>query len=92
MEAVTSFEKSILETNEKHQAEIEIMRQEKIILKNEVQKLTQNLQINDSKLEEMTTKIKERESDVSELKEELKAKVRRSLLTHFVSLVFLYTL
>ena len=76
MEAVTSFEKSILETNEKHQTGIEIMRQERSVLKDQVQKLTQNLQTNESKLKEMTAKIKERESDLFELKEELKSNVR----------------
>ena len=78
MEAITSFEKSILETNEKHQAEIEIMRQEKIALKDEVQKLNQKIQTNESRVQEMSTKIKERESDLFELKEELKTKVRIS--------------
>ena len=52
------------------------MRQERSALKDEVQKLTQNLQTNESKLKEMTAKIKERESDLFELKEELKSNVR----------------
>ena len=51
------------------------MRQEKLSLKDEIQKLNLNQENNHTKIEELTNKLVEKDKDLSDLKEELKVKV-----------------